>query len=500
MRIFVAGFQHETNTFSRSKADWNAFTLGDNFPAFVRGDELISKFEGRNIPIQGFIERARENGWNIVPSCWAGATPSGPITRDAFEHIADMIVDDLRSANASGIVDAIYLDLHGAAVAEHEDDPEGEILSRLRSVIGPAVPIVASLDLHANVSQRMLQLADAMVAYRTYPHVDMSETGRRAAVLLERRLRCGRREQLCMRRIPFLLSLNAQCTMLEPASSIYSLLSDTDMTSKTLTSFAMGFAGADVPEAGPLLWAYGDEANKVVDQVYEEIVRRRPEWRVATLNTEDSVDEALRLAITSDEPVIIADTQDNSGGGGSGKSTGILHALLNAGAGRTLPGRVAVGLIYDPAAAMAAHHAGLGATIELEVGASVPCFDGTDSEPPVKGPFNVRAISSGCAVVKGPMYTGWSLDLGLCACLEKDGILIGICSSNTQPLDRELIRFVGITPEDMKIISLKSSVNFRGDFSSISQTVIVAKSPGPMAVDPEDLPWKKISSGLSTRP
>ncbi|MFG1357340.1 M81 family metallopeptidase [Xanthobacter pseudotagetidis] len=500
MRILIAGFQHETNTFAASKADWHAFTLGENFPPFIRGQALIDRFRGANIAIQGFIECAAANGWTVVPSGWAGATPSGRVTKEAFEHIAGVILEDLNAAIAAGGVDAIYLDLHGAAVAEGEDDPEGELIARLRAVVGAELPIVASLDLHANVSRRMLDLADALTAYRTYPHIDMAETGRRAAALLEKRLALGRRETMAMRRLPFLLSLNVQCTMMEPAASIYALLDALDTAEGTAPSFAMGFASADVPEVGPLLWAYGAGAQKTVDTLYEAAVARRAEWRLDVLDARPAVSEAMALARTADRPIIIADTQDNPGAGGTSKTTGLLHALVDEGAGRAFAGKVALGLICAPEVAAAAHAAGVGAEIDLELGEPVPAFDGTLSEEPLAGRFRVRAVSAGEATIKGPMYTGWKMDLGRCACLEFEGVLIGVCSSNTQPLDRELLRFTGIAPEEMKIVAVKSSVNFRGDFTSCAAAILVAKAPGPMAVDPSDLPWTKLPATMAPLP
>src|SRR5688500_17921414 len=200
-RVLIAGYQHETNTFAPSLADWSAFTRGDAFPAFVRGAAMPDVLGGINIPIAGFIEAAKQRGWTCVPSCWAGAIPSSYVTRDAFERIAGAICEDVVAAARAGL-DAIYLDLHGAAVAEHANDSEGELLSRLRAIVGPDLPIVASLDLHANVTRRMLREADALVSYRTYPHIDMAVTGERAAELLARRLAAGRREPMHARRLP----------------------------------------------------------------------------------------------------------------------------------------------------------------------------------------------------------------------------------------------------------------------------------------------------------
>ena len=199
-RILIAGYQHETNTFAPSLADWAAFTRGDSFPAFSRGRAMQDKLGAINIPMAGFIASARQHGWTLLPSCWAGATPSSYVTRDAFERIAGAICEDVVQARAGGL-DAIYLDLHGAAVSEQADDSEGELLGRLREIVGPALPIVASLDLHANVTRRMLHEADALVSYRTYPHVDMAATGELASTTAGPALAAGRSETDAARRL-----------------------------------------------------------------------------------------------------------------------------------------------------------------------------------------------------------------------------------------------------------------------------------------------------------
>ena len=182
--ILVAGFHHETNTFAPSPADWAAFTSGAGYPGYARGDAMLAQMAPTSTALGGFVAEALEHGWALRPSVWAGAMPSNRVKADAFERICAEIVEDLQH----GPRDAVFLDLHGAAVAEGADDAEGELLARIRAVVGPDLPIVTALDLHANVTARMLALATAMTAYRTYPHVDMRETGRRAARMLARRL------------------------------------------------------------------------------------------------------------------------------------------------------------------------------------------------------------------------------------------------------------------------------------------------------------------------
>lgn len=500
MKIFIAGFQHETNTFAPSKADWAAFQRGEAFPPYRRGPAIVDAYAGQNIPIGGFIDAARERGWELSPSVWAGATPSAHVTEDAFERIAGAIVEDLSQALAQADIDAVYLDLHGAAVAEHLEDPEGELLGRIRAIVGIARPIVASLDLHANVTRRMLDEADALVAYRTYPHVDTADTGRLAAELLARRMARGEREPLAVRRLGFLLPLNAQCTMVEPAASAYQLLRELDAKHGTVLSFATGFPAADIAECGPVVWGYGAQADAAVDALFARIDRPRAQWRLDFLSPREAVVQALSIAEGSTRPVIIADTQDNPGAGGDSNTTGMLRALLAEHAGERHPGRVALGLMFDPAAAAAAHAAGVGAELDIGLGTEVPTWGGQRSDPVVRGRFTVRALSNGEVVLKGPMAHGGVLSLGPSACLEIDGVLIAVASGKSQMLDRELFRFLGIEPEAMKLLVNKSSVHFRADFAPIASRILVAKAPGPMAADPADLPWTRLPATMALRP
>ena len=497
-RVLVAGYQHETNTFAPSLADWAAFTRGDSFPAFERGPAMLQRLAGINIPIGGFIDAARTLGWTLLPSAWAGAIPSSFVTRDAFERIAGAICDDASAARTHGL-DAIYLDLHGAAVAEHAPDSEGELLARLRAIVGAELPIVASLDLHANVTQRMLREADALVAYRSYPHVDMATTGERAATLLARRLKAGRKEPLHARRLPFLIPLNAQSTLQAPAQGLYDELAALERRHDTVLSFCMGFPASDFDECAPMVWGHGEHAHATVER-FHAAAAEPAQWQQQVLSARDAVTQAIALAAAATLPVVIADTQDNPGAGGDGNTTGMLHALRAHGAGRHYPGQVALGLLSDPRAARAACDAGVGAELDLALGTAVPTFSGEPSDPPLRGRFRVEQVSDGRCTLTGPMMTGLTVQLGPSACLRIDGIRIAVVSGKKQLLDRQLLRMVGIHAEQMRIVVVKSSNHFRADFEPHASHVLVAKAAGPMAADPGDLPWRHLPPSIRTRP
>jgi microcystin degradation protein MlrC len=486
VRILIAGFQHETNTFAPSKTRYDDFVRGGAFPALARGSELLG-MRDINIPMGGFLGAMADAG--LVPVLWAGATPAAHVTRDAFERIAGEIV----ACAAQGDVDAIYLDLHGAMVCEHFDDGEGELLERLRRAVGPRVPIVASLDLHANVTQKMLTLADALVAYRTYPHVDMAETGDRAAFLLRRLLQRGNALKRASCPMPFLIPLNGMCTLVEPARGIYQAMALAESKHGLSLSFAMGFPAADIPECGAMVWGYGDDeaVARQVDAITGRIIEQEADWAVPLLQPEEAVRKAMAIATGVDRPVVIADTQDNPGGGGDSDTTGMLRALLACGAEGA-----ALGLMVDPAAAAAAHAAGMGAEITIGLGG----HSGVAGDAPLMATYRVEQLSDGRCQYGGPMMHGKWSGVGPSARLSLGGVQIAVSTHKDQMLDRNLYRMVGIEPEAMKILVNKSSVHFRADFQPIAAAVLVAKAPGPLLADPADYPWTRLRNGLRLRP
>ncbi len=177
-RIAIGGFQHETNTFAPSLATLAEFETADEWPELTTGPGLPDRVRGMNLPIAGFIEEAEHSGHRLLPTTWGSASPSSYVTEHAYEHIAGLILDGLRAARP---FDAVYLCLHGAMVAEHLEDGEGELLRRVRILVGADIPVVASLDFHSNTTPEMIEYADALVGYRTYPHIDMADTGRPGA-------------------------------------------------------------------------------------------------------------------------------------------------------------------------------------------------------------------------------------------------------------------------------------------------------------------------------
>src|SRR3979411_1146400 len=266
-RIAVGGFLHETNTFAPTKAVYDAFVHGGGWPPMSQGAKLLEKMRNINVGMAGFVPAAEAEGWELVPTIWCAASPSAHVTKDAFERVAETMVDGIKAA---GSIDGVYLDLHGAMVAEHLDEGEGEILARVRKAIGKDLPLVVSLDLHANVTPQMVEHADALIAYRTYPTVDMADTGRAAAKHLELLLRTKQKFAKAFRQLPFLIPISWQCTNDQPTKGIYERLAAIESDAVPTLSFAPGFPAADFPHCGPSVFAYGRtqaDADAAADQL-----------------------------------------------------------------------------------------------------------------------------------------------------------------------------------------------------------------------------------------
>ncbi|WP_207458236.1 M81 family metallopeptidase [Azospirillum sp. SYSU D00513] len=489
-RIAIGGFMHETNTFGPSRADYDAFLDGGGWPPLSRGAAMMEAMRDVNMGVCGFMEAAGRQGWELVPTLWCAASPSAQVTKDAFERIAAMLIEGIGKA---GPLDGVYLDLHGAMVTEHLDDGEGEILARVRAVVGPEVPVVASLDLHANVTPRMVAEADALIAFRTYPHVDMAETGRRCAAYMARRL-AGPPDAKAFRQIPFLIPIVWQCTDMEPCRSLYRAVAELETGGVGSVSFLTGFPAADFADCGPSIIAYArsaGEAERAADALMEKVIAAEGAFAGQVFSPEEGVRRAMEIARGATRPVVIADTQDNPGAGGDSDTTGMLRALVAAGAERA-----AIGVIVDPAAALKARAAGVGAEIRLALGGK----SGVAGDAPFDGTFVVEAVSDGYLTATGPYYGGARLRLGPSACLRIGGVRVVVASSKAQLADQEMYRFVGIEPRDQAILVNKSSVHFRADFTPIAEAILVCAAPGPMPVSAADLPFKRLRPNLRLAP
>jgi microcystin degradation protein MlrC len=490
-RIAIGGLHHETNSFAPQPATFARFEEADGWPPLSRRHAIFANTAGANLAVTGFVDAARIAGHELVPLVWANACPSGPVTRDAFERLAAMMLDDLKAA---GPLDALFLDLHGAMVTEHLPDGEGELLRRLRQLVS-GLPIVAALDLHANVSEAMVGLSDALVAYRTYPHVDLAATGARCLPLVER-LVAGRPMAKAWRRIDFLIPLPWQCTTIEPGRTLYGQLEALEAEGVLAASICTGFPAADTPVCGPSVLAYAPD-QAMAEAAAERLAAafRAAEGRFAGRLW--APDEAVRHARAHGDGrlVILADTQDNPGGGGSSDTTGLLEALVEARAEEAL-----LALLCDPEAASAAHAAGEGAILpDLPLGGR----HGPRGVRPVVGGFEVLRLGDGRFTATGPMYGGNRMDLGPMALLRSlaaPGVEVAVSSRRLQAADRAILHHLKVEPAKKRILALKSSVHFRADFQPLAAEVLVVAAPGVVTADPSALPFRQLPPTMRRRP
>jgi len=490
-RIAIGGFQHETNTFAPIKADYRSFVVPGGWPGLTRGPAILDTFTGMNLPIAGFIEAATAQGHELVPLAWAQATPAAHVTEEAFERITGAIVEDLRAALP---VDAVYLDLHGAMVSDRHEDGEGEILARVRDLIGPDVPLAASLDLHANITPRMVARSDLLDAYRTYPHIDMAETGARTAGHLDRILKGQSLPGKAFRKLPFLIPIQGGCTMIEPAKTLYGRVGEIEKQGAVSVSFAAGFGPADIWECGPSVLAYGETqaaADRAADALFAEVFSHEADFDGPVWSPEDAVAHAMARAAGAAKPIVLADSQDNPGGGGSSDTVGLLAALV---AGEAQGAVLAI--LFDPEAAAAAHEAGPGATLTMGLGAK----SGMAGHTPFEGSFEIERLGDGRFTCKGLFAKGLRMELGPMACLRLGGVRIVVSSRKTQAADQEIFRHLGIEPSEQKILALKSSVHFRADFQPIAEDILVVKAPGANALDNTELDYKNLRPGVRIMP
>lgn len=495
MRIAVAGFQHESNSFAPVPTGWTQFRRSGDFPELQRGPAMLRALRGIALPMAGIIPALEAEGAEIVPLAWAVSNPGGPVMAEAFERIAALILSALSDALEAGPLDGLVLELHGAMMAEGFPDAEGELLRRIRAVAGPDLAVTASLDPHANLTPAMVALADALSPYRTYPHVDMHDAGARAARLAVARIRRGRAWARAYRRIDYLTAITSQCTMSGPmAAAMAERARLQALHGCAELAFCFGFPYCDFEGCGPAVAAFAEDqaqADAAADALVAWMAAHEGDFAGAVLPVAEGVAQAIAAPRG---PVILADTQDNPGGGGHGDTTGLLAELIGQGA----EGAV-LGSINDAESAAACHAAGIGATLPLLLG-------GRSDGAPLALTATVEALTDGRFTCTGPVAGGNPADLGPTALIRvapavapdrgAPGVRVIVASAKMQALDQALFTHIGVDPAAQRILALKSSVHFRAHFEPIASRVLVVAAPGPVAADPSSLPFRHLRSAL----
>jgi microcystin degradation protein MlrC len=492
-RIAVAGFQHETNTFAPILTPYETFEAGGAWPALCTGKNVIDTLSGLNLPMGGFIDEGDD--FDLVPIVWTFAEPGGYVTDDAFDRISNMIVDGIAAA---GRIDGIYLDLHGAMVTQSHEDGEAELLRRIRNVTGDDLPIAVSLDLHGNLSRDFFERASCVAIYRTYPHVDMADTGARARKLLREQLERGAPFEKAWRQLDYIIPIQAQSTRREPGGRLYGMLPGLAGDGVSSVDFVFGFPPADVADCGCSVFAYGTDQAAVdaaADAMLAALQAAEDELHNPLTAAPQAVAKAKQIAASASKPVVICDPQDNPGAGATGDTTGLLAALVEGGAQGAI-----IGMLWDAATAAQAHAAGRGAEIDVHIGGKFPEL-GT-------GPFAVRVrverLSDGDFIFTGPMYGKAHAHLGRMAALKildrNCDVTVVVGSNRTQNADQAIFTHLGLNPPDHKIVGVKSAVHFLADYEPIAETVIFAESPGANPCQLDSIPFTRLRPDVRLGP
>jgi microcystin degradation protein MlrC len=480
--VLTAEFSHETNTFSVAPTDYRAFT--DRY--FYIGDDAITARGNANTALAGFCDVALPGDWRLIHAVSTSAPPAGLVTRDAFDRIAGLIVEVARKHRE--VLNGIALGLHGAMVTDFDEDGEGALLARLRAVVGPALPIAITLDPHANVTERMCALADIIVSYKTYPHVDMRITGRHAADILHRAMAGEIRPVTLRVHRPMLEEVNGGRTDVGPMLERIARARDYEQQPDVFAvSVNGGFGNADITEVGPtvLVTAQGDMAahRAFADEIAEDIWVRRFE----SINRYLTVEEAAQRCLTHDGaggPLIVADYADNPGGGAYGDGTNLLQALLDA---RVT--KACLGPMIDPQAVTMLQGQAVGETVSLDLGGKIaPGIGGG----PLRVTGQLKLLSDGHYIGDGPMIGGQALSWGPTAVLAVGGIDILIVSLSSQMLDLQQFRAFGIDPAVMRAVALKSMQHFRAAFEPIAAEILVCDSGALCMPDLTKLDYRKV--------
>jgi len=478
LRFVICGIGHETHTFSSIPANRESFEIYD----LTIGEEIIQRFRGTNTEVGGYLDYCEQAGIEVIPTLTAFAMPSGKVTTVALEEFLEAILKMIQDADP---VDGVLVRLHGAMVSEDQDDADGYILKQIREVVGEDVPVVATFDLHANLTQAMAKYADILVGYDTYPHIDLYERGYEAAELAHK-IAIGRIiPTMALKKLPFWPITQKQVTSRPPMSEIYTKAFELETMDEVLVvSVATGFPWADIEEMGFGVVITTDNDAPLAEHLVEEFAEFFWERRGDFLYTPTPVDEAVQRAIDAPEgPIILADISDNPGGGTPCDGTVLLKSLLDHNAQN-----VALAIITDPEAVSVAIASGIGTEVTLQVGGKIDNLHG----PTLTLTGKVKTISDGELVLKGPMMTGDVVQLGRTVVFHVKGIDIILTENRYQPFDLEFFRSNGITPEDKKILVTKSSAHFRADFEPIAKEVIEVGTPGLLSSDLSLFDFKKI--------
>ncbi|MBT6147331.1 MAG: M81 family metallopeptidase [Gemmatimonadetes bacterium] len=463
MRVATGAISHETSTFTPIPTTRQDY---EERYGFLRGAQIIETFTGTNTPIGGFIEGAQAHGFELVPTIYAEPHPAGRTARALFDEILGELLDGLKAAAP---LDGVLLELHGSMAVEGIDDADGHILRAVRDTVGDT-PVLVQLDIHSNVSDEMADAADVLIGRETFPEIDMAERGRECASVLMQMLTTDLHPTMALHRIPMIWGMN-QVTAHEPmAQAIAELYRIEAQPGVVCASIATCFPLADVPWLGASVYVVTDDdqnqAQQLADELGEWIYERRAEWHFERYDTASTLD---RLGDDPPRPLVLADRDDNTGGGAPGDSTGVLRTFLERGLHNAC-----VLYIVDVESVQACLAASVGARVDLQVGGKSSPMQGD----PVRMQARVVAVSpDGRFHYDGPMYEGLEGCMGPSAHIEQDGVHVILVSQREQPFCTAFARSLELDPRQMSTIAVKSAAHFRAGFESWAGAVHLVSEP-----------------------
>ncbi len=480
LKIAIGGFNHETNVYIDKPTDIS------HFNTVISGDDLVDELKGVRSSIGGLLQGAYSCEWLIVPTIYAAATPSGIVTRETYDTISAKLTDGIKKACP---LDGVLLALHGAMVVEGLDDPEGDILSRVRNIVGEDVPIVAELDMHANVSELMVKKATVLVGYQTNPHIDTFEKGIEASNLLYEIIKNRIKPTTAYIKLPLILSPEKTGTKdypLKPALEVAEKIK----AGKSILSVSIfsGFAYCDTPFTGVSVTVTSNSDPELAERYAKEFADVIMSHMEETAAISYPVGEAVRMARElGPGPVLLVDSADNIGGGTPGDGVVILKAMLDA---DVQEGAI---IVADPGAVAVCWDAGEGAEVTLEVGGKSDIKHG----PPVKVSGQVMKLSDGVFVCENKdnhfsSSYGSAVDMGRTVWLRSGAVNIVLTEKKTPPLDLAQFRFLGIQPEEQSMIVVKGAVAHRAAYLPIASGEIYLQTPGACPTDLRTLNYKKV--------
>ncbi len=471
MKFFVASLLTETNTYTPVPTGWSGFRDG----ALFHGDASTRDAQGMGMFAAEVRRLLAAEGHETVESLTAFAQPFGRTVREVYESLRDEILSDLAAAVP---VDGVVLVLHGAMVAEGYDDCEGDLLARVRSIVGPDVPIGVELDLHCHYTELMHISADVIVGYKEYPHTD---------ILLRLQELTRIVHDAALGRVRPTMAV-FDCKMIglwhttrEPMAGFVRRMQECEQLPGVLSvSLGHGFPWGDVAESGAKMWVVTDNDPRLAATLAEQLGREFWALRHQTGTPVLSIEAALNQAQSVDGgPVVLADIADNAGGGAMSDSTFLLRAVLEQGVAD-----VAIGAFWDLGAIQICRQAGIGAHVDLRLGGKC----GPASGDPIDLPVTVKAIKDdfsqpGLSNIRSP--------LGLSVWVQAaDGLDIVLTSMRSQVFSPEIFTGLGIDLAYKKLIIVKSTQHFHALFAPLAKVVLYVSSPGAMSNNFADLPYR----------